>query len=258
MSSCKPACTVLLLVSNAFIGTSTVQGETQPCVLDELQKITAADASRGNRFGISVSISGDRAIVGADASIFYGGDELGSAYVFRRDDNGTPFDPSDDFWDQEAQLVASDATAGDGFGFSVSISGDRAVVGAWLDEDAGFHSGSAYVFRRDDNGTPTDPSDDVWVQEAKLMASDTEAGDRFGGSVSISGDRMVVGADGDDDAGTQTGSAYVFRRDNNGTPSDPSDDLWVEEAKLTATDAAEYDIFGSSVSISGQGAAVGA
>ena len=88
----------------------------------------------------------------------------------------------------------------DGFGDSVSVSGDVAVVGAILDDDNGEFSGSAYVFRYDGA---------VWVEEEKLTASDGAAEDFFG-SVSISGDVALVGAWGDDDNGSDSGSAYVF------------------------------------------------
>ncbi len=113
-------------------------------------------------------------------------------------------------------------------------------MGADFDDDAGENSGSAYVFRYDGSG---------WVQEAKLTASDAAANDYFGWSVIISGDTAVVGAPWDDDAGTSSGSAYVFRYD--GTE-------WVEEAKLTASDAAALDVFGYGVAISGDTAVVGA
>ena len=145
---------------------------------------------------------------------------------------------------QETKLLASDGAAGDLLGASVSISGDVAVVGAPGDET----SGSAYVYRFD--GTN-------WVEEAKLLASDGEAGDRFGGitdleggctGVSVSGDIAVVGADGDDDNGSESGSAYVFRFD--GTD-------WVEEAKLVASDGAAGKRFGWSISVSGAVAVIG-
>ena len=154
-------------------------------------KITASDGARNDRFGYSVSISGDYAIVGADSDddngIF-----SGSAYVFKR--SGTS-------WTQEAKLLASDGATGDQFGFSVSISGDYAVVGAFADDDNGENSGSAYLFKR--SGTS-------WTQEAKLLASDGAAGDQFGLSASISGDYAVVGAFADDDNGDRSGSAYLY------------------------------------------------
>jgi hypothetical protein len=241
----------------------TPQNPTDDLWLQE-DKLMASDAAAGDLFGWAVSISGDRAIVGARFHSVTS--RSGAAYVFRRDDNGTPADQSDDFWVQEARLTASDAAASDDFGTSVAISGDRAIVGAAKNDDAcpgdehpDCDSGSAYVFRRDDNGTPLDPSDDVWLEEDKLTASDTAEGDLFGISVSISGDRCVVGAWLADEVGVDSGSAYVFRRDDNGTPLDPGDDFWLEEDKLTPLDAATHDHFGVSVSISsGDRAIVGA
>ena len=99
------------------------------------------------------------------------------------------------------KLLASDGAVGERFGFSVSISGDVAVLGAKYDDDNGELSGSAYVFRR--NGLS-------WVEEAKLTASDGALNDQLGVSVSICGDVIVVGAHGDDDNGSFSGSAYVF------------------------------------------------
>jgi hypothetical protein len=224
----------------------------------EQAKLVASDAYEGKQFGDSVSISDDYAVVGAWGGGDSWGVSSGAAYMFRRDDPGTPSDPNDDYWIEVQKLIGSDTAYGDHFGWSVSISGDRAIVGAHGDNDAGGDSGSAYVFRRDDNGTALDPSDDLWIEETKLTATDAAAQDSFGTSVSISDGRAIVAAVGDDDAGSASGSAYVFRRDENGTPSDPSDDLWVQEDKLTASDAAEVDWFGYSVSISGDWAVVGA
>jgi len=192
-------------------------------------KLLASDNAALDNFGISVSISGDIAVIGA------GGDDdngfmSGSAYVFRYD--GTN-------WVQEAKLLPSDAAAGDYFGGSVSISGDTAVIGAYLDDDNGSWSGSAYVFRCYDG----------WVQEAKLLPSDGAADDWFGYSVAISGDTAIIGAYQDDDNGSDSGAAYVFRRDGTG---------WVEEAKLLPSDGAVYDEFGYSVAISGDTAIIGA
>ena len=143
-------------------------------------------------------------------------------------------------WSQQQKLTASDADNYDSFGMSVSISGDYAVVGAYADDDAGGQSGSAYIFVR--NGT-------AWTEQQKLTASDAASSDQFGRSVSISGDYAVVGAHQNAGAGSRSGSAYIFVR--NGT-------TWTEQEKLTASDAASGDYFGSSVSISGDYAVVGA
>ncbi len=138
------------------------------------------------------------------------------------------------------KLTASDDAAFDQFGRGVSLSGDRALVGAHRNDDAGTSSGSAYVFEK--QGT-------VWVETAKLIASDAAMLDLFGSAVSLSGDTALVGAYQDGDAGAWSGSAYVFEKQ--GT-------VWVETAKLTASDAVADDWFGRSVSISGDRALEGA
>ena len=107
-------------------------------------------------------------------------------------------------WFETAKLIASDGTAGDQFGFSVSVWGDLAIVGAHHDDDDGDRSGSAYVFQKDD-------STGVWHEIDKLTASDGETGDIFGTSVSVSGTTILVGALNDDtENGVDSGSAYVF------------------------------------------------
>ena len=162
----------------------------------EQAKLTAADAAAGDRFGWSVSMDGDYAVVGA-----YNDDDRGTnsgaAYIFKRD--GTT-------WTQQAKFTAADAAAEDQFGWSVCLNGDYAVVGANCDDDLGNNSGSAYIFKR--VGT-------TWSQAAKLTATDVAAGDRFGFSVSINGDYALAGAFQNDDHGTDSGSAYIFKR--NGT-----------------------------------------
>jgi FG-GAP repeat protein len=160
-----------------------------PLLIKEQVKLTAGEAAADDFFGWSVSVSGDTAVVGArfDAA-------AGSAYVFVR--SGTT-------WTEQQELTASDAAAGDEFGYSVAVSGNTAVVGAIGNDDVGGSSGSAYVFVR--SGT-------TWTEQDKLTASDAAAGDQFGISVAVSGDTAVVGAFGNDDAGDASGSAYVFKR----------------------------------------------
>ena len=193
-------------------------------------KLTASDSAGSDLFGRSVSIDGDTALVGAKWDNDKGL-RSGSAYVFVR--SGTT-------WTQQAKLTASDGAFGDSFGRSLSIDGDTALVGAWHDDDYGSRSGSAYVFVR--SGT-------TWTQQAKLNASDGAKDDWFGYSVSVSGDTALVGAYGDDDKGSVSGSAYVFLR---------SGTIWTQQAKLTASDGAFADFFGEAVSMDGDTALVGA
>ncbi len=193
------------------------------------QKLTASDGAAYDYFGNSISIDGEYAVIGAwkeGAS----SSMTGSAYIFYN--NGSS-------WSEQLKLTVSDGGVEDFFGYSVSISGDYAVIGAYGDDDNGTNSGSAYIFIR--SGTS-------WTEQVKITASDGVSGDRFGCSVSISGDYAIVGAWGDDNSGIDRGSAYIFYR---------SGTNWIEQAKLTAAIGMDDDLFGYSVSISGDYAIVG-
>jgi hypothetical protein len=240
----------------------------------EETKLIASDGGIFYQFGSSVAAAGNTAVVGAPGANSF----LGSAYVFRFD--GTN-------WVEEAKLIEgpgigdeelgrSVAISGDtvvvgssgevgapvfrfdgtswfqeavlsngpipccAFGGSVAVSGETAVVGANADDDNGVDSGSAFVFRYD--GTS-------WVEEAKLLASDGAAGDRFGSGVAVSGSTAVVGAFRHEANGPESGSAYIFGFDGAS---------WVEEAKLLASDGAAGDQFGIGVAVSGEAAVIGA
>ena len=116
------------------------------------------------------------------------------------------YDGKADFENFQAAVdIVSDGTSDDYFGRSVSISSDgsTAIVGARYDDDNGSQSGSAYIYKLVEG---------IW-QETKLLASDGADGDYFGQSVSISSDgsTAIVGAYGDDDNGTLSGSAYIYK-----------------------------------------------
>ena len=206
----------------------------------ETAKLTASDATEGDYFGISVAISGDTIAVGAHYGPNYSG--RGMAYIFEKPYMGWADNT------ENAKLTASDAANDDSFGWSVAISGDSVVVGAYWDDDGGSNSGSAYIFDK--------PDPDGWAnatEDAKLTASDATEGDFFGNSVAISGDTVVVGAERNDDGGSTSGSAYLFER--------PTSGVWVsttEDSKITASDAAENSRFGSSVAIDEDTAVIGA
>ena len=142
--------------------------------------------------------------------------------------------------DDIQELFASDGATGDLFGWSVSISGDYALIGVVEDDDNGEYSGSAYIFKRD--GT-------VWTEQLKLLPSDGDERECFGGSVSIDGDYAIIGASHDDDNGCSSGSAYIFKY--NGT-------VWTEQSKLLPSDGGQFQAFGNSVSINGDYAIIGA
>ena len=229
--------------------------------------LKASNTGTSDYFGSSVSLSGDTLVVGAvgeeSSATGVNGSQSdnsarnsGAVYVFTR--NGTT-------WSQQAYLKASNTGAGDAFGSSVSLSGDTLAVGARREDGSatgvnGSQSGSTltvlsgavYIFTR--SGT-------TWSQQAYLKASNTGRGDRFGYSVSLSGDTLAVGAyyessnatgvngSQSDNSATWSGAVYVFTR---------SGRTWSQQAYLKASNTGEYDAFGHSVSLSGDTLAVGA
>ena len=198
------------------------------------QKLQARDSSTGDLFGRSVAISGNFAIVGADDEDT-GGKSAGAAYIFERDSNGN--------WSEKAKIQASDKQAFDNFGYSLGISDNVALVGAYGQDTGGSSAGAAYIFERDSNGN--------WSEKAKIQASDKQASDNFGSNVAISSNIAIVGAWKEDTGGSNAGAAYIFERDDsNGT--------WSETKQLFASDAEADDRFGRSVAISGNIAIVGA
>ncbi len=191
---------------------------------DQLAKLLPDDGAAEDEFSISVAISGNTAIVGSwrdDDN----GDFSGSAYLF---DTTTGL--------QIAKLLPNDGAAEDEFGISVAIKGTIAIIGAFFDDDNGSKSGSAYLF-----DTTTGK------QLFKLLPLDGAAIDYFGRSVAISGAIAIVGAPGDDDTGSNSGSAYLFDTTTG-----------QQIFKLLADDGAANDYFGISVAISGGIVIVGA
>lgn len=220
--------------------------------------LKAGNAQSDDRFGQTVAMSGDTLVVGAPGEDgASGGDGTdnsaplsGAAYVYVRDGSGA--------WSQQGYLKAENAGVSDQFGAAVAISGDTIVVGA-IFEDSGTGdpadnsasaSGAAYVFVRDGSG--------VWSQQAYLKASNREAGDRFGTSVAVSGDTIVVGATSessgdpanpDDNSANRAGAAYVFVREKTS---------WSEQAYLKPSNLDAQDEFGFTVAISGSLIVIGA
>ena len=212
--------------------------------LAEESGLIASDAAKNDRFGVSVAVDDDTAVVGAFQPDYVDSgtnvSRPGAAYIYAKDSNGA--------WSQQAKLTASDGAAGDEFGISVAVDGDTVVVGARGNVSK---TGAIYVF--------TKPSDGDWtsnITETKLTATGGAADDLFGASVALYGEStIVVGAPGDQNSvgGTDvsTGSAYVFTR-NSETGE------WSQKAKLTASNAALDDEFGNSVAVDDDTIAVGA
>jgi len=181
-------------------------------------RLVASDHQDNDSFGVSIAISGDYAIVGANGEDT-GGSGAGAAYIYIK--SGTT-------WTQQAKLMASDADASDWFGRAVAIDGDYALIGA----DTADGGGAAYVFVR--SGT-------TWSQQQKL--SPGSGTNKVGCAVAIEGTRLVLGAIGDDTEDTDAGAIYIYVR---------SGSTWSLEQKLTSSaDAVASAHFGDSVAIYG-------
>lgn len=239
------------------------------------------DGMPGDKFGRSVCISGNYAIIGADQDETGGNINQGSAYIYEKE-NG--------FWTMKAKLLANDGATGDRFGFAVSMSGNYVIIGSINSNN---NEGAAYIFFRDngswvqqsklaipgsehiaqsvsisgDNAIIGDPSHTVgsnpaqgcawiftrtgtnWTQQAQLISNNGEAEDRFGSSVSISGDDAVVGSPNENLGPTlYVGYTYVFVRSGN---------QWNEQARFFEPNNQQLSYFGSLVTISGNTIVVG-
>ena len=232
-----------------------------------VQKVSASDRDDYDRFGWSVAIDGNIAVVGAyqedhnlvDAAPL---SNAGSAYVYTRGVDGV--------WIQMQKLIASDRTAGDEFGWAVDISDSTIIVGAHHEGHDAFggayeyHAGSAYIFDLNLAGTWVETqkivgsqrADDHFYPEGRPDPDDENLSDLFGGSVAISGNYIIVGAHNHDyglgGVGTgflwNQGIAYVFER---------SGGVWTEVEKLQATIQKAWDRFGYAVDIDSTLAVVG-
>jgi predicted lipoprotein len=199
----------------------------------ELVKLTATDKEAGDKFGGAVAISGKYAIVGATEEDS-GASNTGAAYIYVQNDNQS--------WTEVNKLQASNPVATNSFGCAVAISGKYAFVGAKLEDTGARDAGSVYVFEQ--------KSDGAWYQVQQLQASDKEAYDYFGSSVSLFENYAVIGAPGEDTNGSASGAAYVFEQDEVGR--------WHEVKKLKSSNAKANDNFGHSVSVNGSNAIIGA
>jgi hypothetical protein len=208
-----------------------------------VQKLGLATGKSHDDFGDSVSISGDTAIVGVYDEDDSSNQQNGSAYIFERNTGGA------NNWGMVQRVLPSDGDS-NAFGHSVSISGDAAIVGSMyrlLGDEHNPSQGAAYIFERNQGGANN------WGQLRRIVAADGAFPDRFGNSVSISGDMVIVGSFNDAIAGKAAqGSAYIFERNTGGANN------WGQVQKLIAADGALSDQFGGSVAISGDTAVVGA
>jgi hypothetical protein len=252
----------------AVVGASAASGTGSAVVFwndgatwQEDAQLFASDAAPDDRFGCAVAIRGELIVVGADGQDA-AGDDAGAGYVFHFNDAA---------WVEQAKLLASNGRAGDGFGLAVAARDRNAVLGAPLSDNQASDGGCAYVFgglcdcqpndtldlcdiaqgeSDDDNGTGMpDECEPVLANEhADLLPEDGTEDDLFGFSVAID-DRYIIGGAVYNEP---DGAAYVFQRNSDGA------DNWSEDEKLTDPDPQGFELFGSSVSISGDAAVVGA
>ena len=205
----------------------------------QLKKVFASDTPEPNDFfGHSVSINNNLIAVGTFRSNDIGA-STGSVYIFEKDFGGS------NNWGEVKKVVANDGGVNDFFGFSVSLTSTNLVVGAFQNSSSGSNSGAAYIFEKDFGGT------DNWGQIKKLKSSDCAFGDNFGVWVSISNDHVISGAFHNNDFGLNSGSAYIFERNNGGTNN------WGQTEKLLVSGIPNDSDLGP-VSISGNFAIVGA
>lgn len=199
----------------------------------EQQTLCGSTTAASDRFGSSVAIDGETAVVGA----FYDDDagaSSGTAWVFTR---------AAGVWTEQQKLIGADTGASDYFGRAVAIDGDSIIVGAYGDDDIAINSGAAYIFTR---------AVGVWSEQQKLKASDAAGSASYSAypqSVAISGDTAVVGAAGNIAGGLENGCAYVYTR---------TAGVWSEQQQLFASDMANYVKFGYAVALEGDTLVVGA
>ncbi len=195
----------------------------------EVDKILPGDGDVGDWFGASVSISGDYVLVGSFFDDDNGGDS-GSAYIFYNSGGN---------WVQQAKLTASDGNTADSFGRSVKLSNETAVIGAYAHDN---HRGAAYIFEKPSGG---------WVdmnETQKITPSSLEENDKFGTSVAVNGNFVIVGTQADE-MFQRIGYACVFKK---------NEGAWEELIRLEPTDGEDDDRFGFAVAIEDDQAFVGA
>ena len=193
------------------------------------QKIEPSDAGDNDSFGTSVDIDGNYAIVGASGNDDSVNNIFGAAYIYKRN-------TSTGQWGDEVKIQATDGSGlgNIGFGESVAISGNYAIVGARNDDQDGINAGAAYIFKRD---TITD----TWDGGTKIRPGTNASANRnFGGDVDISGNYAVVAAN----KVNVLGSVYIFKRDT-------ITDTWSQQAEIRPSDVNQYDSYGYKVAISG-------
>lgn len=203
----------------------------------EYQRVQSSVNGPNWSHGRAVSLQGRTAIVGVPQGAATGATALfrsGRAVIYE-------YDSCTELWTETEQLTAFDAAGYDGYGASVAVFGSIAIVGSPADDDLGSATGAVYAYRRSGPG--------VWTFDAKIVPAGGGQGDNIGTSVAMFGNIAVIGAPGDDDDAVNAGAVYVFERIGPGT--------WNQIGKVTASDGAMADAFGSAVAFDGLTLVVG-
>ena len=227
----KPSYTILLVATDSLDNSSSkevtitindiYEATANPLIVS---KVTALDGAFDDRFGRSIDMDGDYIVVGAPYDDDNGSNS-GSAYIYKKQGDGSVV--------QLAKLLPDDGSASYSFGSSVAINGNYIVVGSpFADENNLNNSGSVYIF--ENNGL------DSFSQLQKITITNTTSYASFGVSVDIEGDYVVAGASGDDEKGSYSGAAYVFKLQGG---------IFSEVQKLLASDGQTSNYFGNAVSI---------
>lgn len=203
-------------------GVVFIYSRSGPGIWEQVDKLMASDGSKYDDFGGSVDIFGDTIVIGMNNAFAPGG----FIYIFTLQDGN---------WVQTQKLPPNDSyKEEDLFGQYVAISEDTIVVTSKWNPENDYRSGAVYIFNRDGSKE--------WYQKQKLLPSDSDISDNFGSCIAIDGDTIVVGSYNDDDKGADSGSAYVFTRDNG---------QWSQFQKLVPSDGAANDWFGGTAAVSG-------
>ena len=206
----------------------------------QVKKLITTDPFSANHFGASVSISADTVAIGSPLLDDKGAD-AGGAYIFNRNQGGT------DQWGLVKKLLAADGAAGDQFGTAISISGTSVAVGSPVANiSPSGTAGAAYIYGRDQGGSSQ------WGQVKKIVSSNPQSSARFGASVALSVDMLVVGAQLEDASATDTGAAYLFSQNQNGG------NAWGQTDKFLPASVGASDNLGSAVAVSAGTVVVGA
>jgi len=197
---------------------------------NQIQKLQSNDIAELDRFGTSVALDGEKALIGA---MFESGtySKAGAVYYFKYIGNS---------WTQIQKFQSEDIEKNDRFGISVALDGENALIGAHQEDTTYSNAGSVYYFNW--NGTS-------WEQADKLQPHDIKENNRFGRSISIDGKRALVGAIKDNGGTTNAGSVYTYEL---------KDKTWTQSQEFYSNDIEENDNFGNSVALDGNKALVGA